>query len=92
MTHCYICGGPTEIVIIPEQETTWGMPESEHGSHTFTLKDVPMYQCTVCGEGFFNWEQCQVYERQLNELIKEKLGIDWLAECAARRVNSNREK
>lgn len=81
-----MCGTETaEVVIIPELEVTWGQPDSTHGSHTFTIYNDEIYECTVCGEGYYTWDQSIRHQEKMNEWIKANLGIDWLARNKERR-------
>jgi hypothetical protein len=77
--YCPFCDEKTNIHVEPEYTTTWGRTDSEHGSHTFTLENVEFMRCDTCEEQFLNYELARAYEQKLNEKIKEKLGIDWLA-------------
>ncbi len=88
---CPYCGAPAVVAVTPTHDTVWGMPEYTHGQHKFTLVNVaystcsvPCHECTELGD-WYTKEQSTAYEQQLNELIKAKLGIDWLAQANARR-------
>lgn len=95
METCPFCGAPAVLETVPTCPTTWGNPKSEHGEHHFILTNVQFYRCSVpCTtppEEWLDHELSTAYDQQLNEHIKAKLGIDWLALNAARRRWSKQE-
>lgn len=89
---CHMCGTETaEVVIIPELEVTWGHSGMELGSHTFTIYNDELYECTVCGEGYYTYDQARSHEQKMNEWIKEHLGFDWLAKNKERRLSRTKK-
>lgn len=74
-TKCF-CGTPVEERSVREA-ITWGTDGvTEHGRHVFEDIEQRYSHCPKCDEDLFTWEQAQFRERNLNEAIKAKLGID----------------
>lgn len=79
MKTCPICTGECREHTMPKHIATWGSEDSKYGRHTFVLRDVESVICISCNEQFFDAVSVAKYEEKLNEQIKKKLGIDWIA-------------
>ena len=82
---CAYCGKECHVVVVDDYVVSWGK-YTEFGEQLFTLDGVECWQCGSCEEGgYFTWDQCMNYEFKLNELIKDRLGFDWLGANKIRR-------
>jgi hypothetical protein len=58
----------------------WGTDGvTKHGRHIFPKVPQDYWDCLNCKEQFFDHDQAVAKDAALNELIKENLGIDWIA-------------
>lgn len=84
---CHYCEGVRCEERTTTEPTTWGTDGfTEHGRHVFEGIERRYWHCPKCGDEFLDMTQAKAHEHLLNEAIKAKLGIDWLAENAARRA------
>lgn len=87
---CRHCGRKAQKTTKARSRYTWGTEGiTPYGRHVFYLPDT-FYECTFCGVAWYDMELSYLHSNRLNEAIKKRLGIDWLAECAARRLESKR--
>jgi hypothetical protein len=76
---CPICNSDQCVVRHVEEDVVWGTDGvTKHGRHIFPKVPQDYWECLNCKEQFFDHDQAVAKDAALNELIKEKFGIDWL--------------
>lgn len=86
---CPLCGEPAIVVYTPNDEVHWGK-HSKYGEQILYVDDMH-FRCIECDFDYCTAQQVRMRELQINEQLKEKLGIDWLEECRIRRENRKKE-
>jgi hypothetical protein len=77
---CPICNSDQCVVRHVEEDVVWGTDGvTKHGRHIFPKVPQDYWECLNCKEQFMDNEQANAKDAVLNELINEKLGIDWIA-------------
>ena len=86
---CPSCREKAILVYTPNHEVCWGK-YTTHGEQILYVDDFH-FKCIPCGFEYYTVQQIRKQELQINEQLKEKLGIDWLEECRIRRENRKKE-
>jgi hypothetical protein len=85
MKFCPLCDSECAEKHVFE-DIQWGTDGvTKYGRQIFKNIEQRYFECLKCGETFYDMEQAHFREANLNEAIKARLGIDWLAESEARR-------
>lgn len=86
---CPLCGEQAIVVYTPNYEVHWGK-YTEHGQQIVYVDDF-RFKCIPCDFDYYTAQQIRKQELQINEQLKEKIGIDWLEECRIRREKRKKE-
>lgn len=82
LAQCPLCGGAVQHEVATE-DVSWGK-HTDYGEQILTVT-TEFSRCLQCDETFLTYDQSMDRTYQMNEQIKERLGIDWLEENRKRR-------
>jgi hypothetical protein len=73
----------------PNDEVRWGK-HSKYGEQILYVDDIAFLDSLNVILIIVQLQQVRMRELQINEQLKEKLGIDWLEECRIRRESERK--